>query len=234
MRRWHGIKVKKAPRNAKTFRGAFFSSAEFRGPRVITRGYRKTNVAAAVKPWPAGRNVMLIKMIITDVRAKAGWLYGETGRRAFIKALFTDGTFAMIVYRLMQSCRRRTLLRPAAMFWGKLNGWLGRCIIGRGANFGPGFVLIHSDGIVINTAVRGGSNVKLEHRVTIGAEKGVAPQLGDDVFVGAGAVIVGPVTIGNHTRIGANAVVTHDVPDGATAIGVPARIVRREEARNGN
>lgn len=168
---------------------------------------------------------MLIKLIITDVRAKAGWLYGKTGRRAFLKVLFTDGTFAMIVYRLMQSCHRRAWLRPAAMVWGKVNAWFGRCIIGRGADFGPGFVLIHSDGIVINTAVRGGSNVTLEHRVTIGAEKGAAPRLGDHVFVGAGAVIIGPVTVGSHTRTGANAVVTRDIPDGATAIGVPARII---------
>ncbi len=168
---------------------------------------------------------MLIKLITTDLHAKAACLYGETGRRALLKALFTDGTFAMIVYRVMQACRRYTLLRPAAMVWGKINVWFGRCIIGRDADFGPGFVLIHSDGIVINTAVRGGSNIKLEHRVTIGAEKGAAPKLGNDVFVGAGAVIIGPVTIGSNTRIGANAVVTRDVPDGATAVGVPARII---------
>ncbi len=177
---------------------------------------------------------MLIKLITTDLRAKAGWLYGETGGRALLKALFTDGTFAMIVYRLMQSCRRHTLLRSSAMVWGKINVWFGRCIIGRDADFGPGFVLIHSDGIVINTAVRGGSNIKLEHRVTIGAEKGAAPQLGNDVFVGVGAVIIGPVTIGNNTRIGANAVVNCDVPDGATAVGVPARIIRRKETAYGD
>jgi serine O-acetyltransferase len=47
--------------------------------------------------------------------------------------------------------------------------------------------------------------------------------LGDDIFVGAGAKIVGPVTIGSRARIGANAVVIADVPDGATAVGVPAR-----------
>jgi serine O-acetyltransferase len=67
--------------------------------------------------------------------------------------------------------------------------------------------------------------VVFEHQVTIGSEKGLAPVLGDDVFVGAGAKIIGGVRVGRGTRIGANAVVISDVPDGATAVGVPARMV---------
>jgi serine O-acetyltransferase len=86
-------------------------------------------------------------------------------------------------------------------------------------------VLIHSHGIVINGNVRGGSHVYLEHQVTIGAERRASPRLGDHVFVGAGAKIVGAVTIGSHCRIGANAVVISDIPDHATAVGVPARVV---------
>jgi serine O-acetyltransferase len=92
-------------------------------------------------------------------------------------------------------------------------------------------VLIHSYGVVINSAVRGGRDVKLEHLVTIGAERQAAPVLGDDVFVGAGAKIFGAVRVGSRTRIGANAVVNRDVPDDATAVGIPARIIAHAASR---
>ncbi len=160
----------------------------------------------------------------SDVAAKATWLYGSSDRRARLKALCTDGTFAMLVYRCMQAAHRHGLT-PLAMVFNKLNVVLGGCIIGRGADFGPRFVMIHSQGVVINAAVRGGEDVRLEHQVTIGAERGASPRLGDDVFVGAGAKIVGGVTIGSHVRIGANAVVVNDIPDHTTAVGIPARPV---------
>lgn len=160
----------------------------------------------------------------SDVAAKAEWLYGHAPRRNVVKALLTDGTFAMLMYRLMQASHRCRLV-PLAMLFNKLNAFFGRCIIGRGAQFGPGFVLIHSYGVVINGAVRGGCNLRIEHLVTIGADRGKSPTLGDAVFIGAGAKLIGPVRIGSHTRIGANAVVTHDVPDHCTAVGIPARLI---------
>jgi serine O-acetyltransferase len=130
----------------------------------------------------------------------------------------------MVLYRLMQWSGRRRLT-PLEMLFNKLNGVLCHCIIGRGAEFGPGFVLIHCGGVVINGSVRGGSGVYLEHQVTIGAERRQSPTLGDDVYVGAGAKIIGPVHVGDGARIGANAVVIQDVPAGRTAVGVPARVV---------
>src|SRR5262249_17380015 len=142
------------------------------------------------------------------------------------KVLLTDGTMAMILYRCMQWSRRYHLL-PLEVLFNKLNALLCNCIIGRGAIFGPGFVLIHATGVVINGTVRGGKAVYLEHRVTIGAENRQCPVLGDNVFVGAGARIIGPVAIGDRARIGANAVVVHDVPAYATVVGVPARVVRQ-------
>jgi serine O-acetyltransferase len=68
--------------------------------------------------------------------------------------------------------------------------------------------------------------------VTIGAERGLAPVLGDDVFVGAGARVLGGVRVGCRVRIGANAVVVADVPDGATVVGVPARVVKIRGSEN--
>ena len=65
------------------------------------------------------------------------------------------------------------------------------------------------------------------HQVTIGAEKSASPVLGDDIFLGAGAKILGAVTIGTGARVGANAVVVNDVPPHCTVVGIPAVVVRR-------
>ena len=97
----------------------------------------------------------LIRLIRSDILAKSEWVYGSASARNVLKALFADGTLAMISYRFMQASQRLHLV-PLAMMFNKLNGLFGGCIIGRNAQFGPGFVLIHSMGVVINTSVRGG------------------------------------------------------------------------------
>jgi serine O-acetyltransferase len=103
------------------------------------------------------------------------------------------------------------------------------CIIGRGAEFGAGFVLVHSTGVVINGQVRGGEHIYIEHQVTIGAERRQSPTLGNDVFIGAGAKVIGPIHIGDGARIGANAVVLSDVPAWSTVAGIPARVVKQRD-----
>jgi serine O-acetyltransferase len=168
-----------------------------------------------------------LALIASDVRRKALWCYESDSWQAMTKAALTDGTLAMVLYRLMQASRRHEI-GALEMLFNKLNV-LNGCIIGRGAEFGPGFVLVHSSGVVINGAVRGGDNVLIEHQVTIGAERRASPVIGNDVFVGAGARIVGPVTVGDGARIGANAVVVHDVPADTTVVGIPARPVRQRE-----
>jgi serine O-acetyltransferase len=167
----------------------------------------------------------LWQLIRSDLRRKALWCYESDRPAAVVKVLLTDGTAAMILYRLMQWARRWRLA-PLEMLFNKLNAVCNQCVIGRGAEFGPGFVLVHCNGVVINGQVRGGSGVIVEHQVTIGAERRQVPVLGDDVFLGAGAKVVGAVHVGDGARIGANAVVVHDVPARATAVGVPARVVR--------
>lgn len=100
------------------------------------------------------------------------------------------------------------------------------------ADIGGGLLLPHPQGIVIHPSVRIGVNCLLFHQTTLGVSGGKSglPILGGHVDVGAGAKILGPVTIGDHARIGANAVVLCDVPAGATAVGVPARIIVKPAA----
>jgi serine O-acetyltransferase len=169
--------------------------------------------------------IVLFHLIRSDVRRKALWCYQSDHWGAIIKTYLTDGTMAMIYYRLMQSARRLRLT-PLEMIFNKLNVICCNCVIGRGTEFGPGFVLIHSTGVVINGMVRGGANVYLYHQVTLGADRRGAPTLGTDVFIGAGAKVVGSVSIGDGSHIGANAVVVTDIPAHVTAVGIPARVVR--------
>jgi serine O-acetyltransferase len=171
----------------------------------------------------------MFRLILGDLRAKAGWCYGSSRARDVVKVLLSDGTMAMVIYRGMQWARRHRL-SPVEMGLNRLNAICCNCIIGRGAEFGPGFVLIHATGVVINGDVAGGSDVMIEHQVTIGAERRQAPRLGSHVFVGAGAKILGSVSVGDHARVGANAVVVEDVPAYCTVVGVPARVVRRRSS----
>lgn len=94
-------------------------------------------------------------------------------------------------------------------------------------NIEGGLFLPHATGIIVHPKTRIGPNCTLFQQVTLGsvADGGGLPHLVGDVMVGAGAKILGPVRIGAHARIGANAVVLQDVPDGASAVGIPARII---------
>jgi serine O-acetyltransferase len=172
----------------------------------------------------------LFRLILSDFTGKAEWCYESHGWKALVKVLLTDGTPAMVWYRLMQWSRRWRLF-PLELLFNRINTAFCGCVIGRGAEFGEGFVLIHSGGVVINGSVRGGDSIRIEHQVTIGAEKRASPVLGNDVFIGAGAKIIGSIRVGDGAKIGANAVVLQDVPDGATVVGIPAKVVRTAAMR---
>ncbi len=168
---------------------------------------------------PAG----LFRLLRADLRAKSIWYYGRCSPMLSLRMLFSDGGLCTALYRCM-SAFRRWHLGLLVFFVYKLNAFLTGAVIGRGADFGPGLVILHSVGTVINSSVRAGENTVIEGGVTIGAEKGRSPVLGNRVFVGAGARIIGDVEVGDAAKVGANAVVLDDVPPNATAVGVPARI----------
>ncbi len=166
-----------------------------------------------------------------DLRQKAEWYSLPPDKfRSRLRAFLSDGSTAQVLYRVMRFCQTHHL-KPLAMIVYRLNAFFGHVVIGRGAEIGPGFVILHSFGIVINSEVRAGTGLVIEHGVTIGAEKGRSPVLGDHVFIGAGAKIIGGVTVGSHVKIGANAVVTKDLPSGATAVGIPAKVIKIDGKR---
>ncbi len=95
------------------------------------------------------------------------------------------------------------------------------------AHIGGGLMIPHPTGVVIHPEAVIGPNCLLMQQTTLGVtQKPGAPRLGGHVDVGAGAKVLGTVVIGDHVRIGANAVVVNDLPDGATAVGIPAKIVQ--------
>lgn len=96
-----------------------------------------------------------------------------------------------------------------------------------GATIGRGLFIDHGMGVVIGETAEIGDNVTLYHGVTLGGtgkDKGKRhPTVGNNVLIGSGAKVLGPINIGDNAKIGANAVVLHDVPEGVTAVGLRAK-----------
>lgn len=165
-------------------------------------------------------------MLIDDMKAKAIWLYGSDSTSMVLRALCSDATLSLFLYRGMAFFTKFSVTKPLAFVFHKLNSILCGCVIGMNAKFGDRFIILHSVGIVINSAIVAGNDITLESGVVIGAEKGKSPKIGNRVFFGSGAKAVGGVSIGNDVIIGANAVVVKDVPDSVVVGGVPAKIIR--------
>ena len=125
-------------------------------------------------------------------------------------------------------------LRWLGRFVSHLARWLTGIEIHPGAVIGRRFFIDHGMGVVIGETAEIGDDCTLYHGVTLGGtswNKGKRhPTLGNGVVVGAGAKILGPIVVGDGAKIGSNAVVVKEVPAGATAIGIPARIVEATDA----
>ncbi|MDF5811082.1 serine O-acetyltransferase [Pseudomonas aeruginosa] len=112
--------------------------------------------------------------------------------------------------------------------------WMTGIEIHPGARIGRRFFIDHGMGIVIGETAEIGDDVTLYQGVTLGGttwNKGKRhPTLGNNVVVGAGAEVLGPFTVGEGAKVGSNAVVTKEVPPGATVVGIPGRIIMREDS----
>ena len=128
-------------------------------------------------------------------------------------------------------------LRWLARFTSHFGRFMTGIEIHPGATIGRRVFIDHGMGVVIGETAEIGDDCTLYHGVTLGGtswNKGKRhPTLEKGVVVGAGAKILGPITIGEGARIGSNAVVVKEVPAGATAIGIPARIIEAESVQNG-
>ncbi|WP_455376673.1 serine O-acetyltransferase [Kaarinaea lacus] len=143
------------------------------------------------------------------------------------------GVHAVLLHRLSHKLWNIGFKWLARML-STLGRWITGIEIHPGATIGRRFFIDHGMGVVIGETAEIGDDCTLYHGVTLGGtswEKGKRhPTLGNDVVVGAGAKVLGPIKIGDGARIGSNSVVVKDVPKGATVVGVPGRAVYAGEA----
>lgn len=148
--------------------------------------------------------------------------------------LLYSGLHALLWYRISHFFYRHHRFFLARMFsqWGRsLTG----IEIHPGAKIGRGLFIDHGMGVVIGETTEIGDDCTIYQGVTLGGtgkDKGKRhPTLGNNVLVGAGARVLGPFKVGDNSRIAAGAVVLEEVPPNSTAVGVPARIVRKDGVR---
>ena len=160
--------------------------------------------------------------MLDNLRADAARLRAGRGRLYWLEALLLDNGFqAVVCYRLARwfKARRIPFFGPAIARFGL---FLTGADLSPGAEIGPGLRISHGVGLVVGGCVKIGAGALLLHGVTLGAPSEERwremPTLGDRVFVGAGAAVLGAVTVGAGAVIAAGAVVTRDVPAGATVV----------------
>ncbi|WP_051953545.1 serine O-acetyltransferase [Methylocapsa aurea] len=159
----------------------------------------------------------------------------DPAARNALETLITyPGVHALIWHRIAHWLWGRGFRFP-----GRFLSWFGRAVsnvdIHPGATIGRRFFIDHGACVVIGETAIVGNDVTLYHGVTLGGVSWTPgqrhPTLEDGVLVGCGAKILGPITIGRGSRIGANSVVIEDVPPGVTVVGIPGRIVRNARER---
>lgn len=177
----------------------------------------------------------MLKTLAEDLRASV-----DAGRRTGLKfwiyllgrSLIAPQVHALVMFRIGSSLRG-TPFWPLAYFLKSMAiVWTGADIHPK-AQIGPGFVLAHGTGVTVGADVRAGRNLRVNTGTQIGAMRLTEPLdpsrptfIGDNVFVGAHAMILQDCHIGDGAVVGANAVVTKDVPPLAVVSGIPATVVR--------
>ncbi len=173
------------------------------------------------------------RLIGLDLAGYAAWLPrlrgSSSGLTRFMVVLFGTEMFgANLLYRV-QALLQGAGLRTLSLLLARCNRILFSVAIGPKVRIDGGLHLVHGH-VVIDGTTTLGKNTSIAPFVSIGLSNGSGvafdlrgPDIGDDVFIGTGAKLLGPIRVGHRVKIGANAVVLRDVPDDHTAIGVPAR-----------
>jgi serine O-acetyltransferase len=180
---------------------------------------------------PAGRVDGLFALIRQDIDCV---FQRDPAARTRIEVITTyPGVHAIVLHRLANRLWRRgwrylpRLVSYIARIWTSID-------IHPGATIGRRFFIDHGAGVVIGETAEVGDDVTLYHGVTLGGvswSRGKRhPTLGDQVIVGAGAKILGPIEVGRAARVGANSVVVSPVPAGKTVVGIPGKVVRSRTA----
>jgi len=149
-------------------------------------------------------------------------------------ALLYSGFHAVLAYRVSHRLYQNKHFFTARMISQGARFFTG-IEIHPGAKIGRGLFIDHGSGVVIGETAEIGDNCTLYQGVTLGGTgKHVGkrhPTLGNNVMVGSGAKVLGPFKVGDNTKIAANAVVLNEIPENATAVGIPARVVRRNNQK---
>lgn len=154
-------------------------------------------------------------------------------RTTFEVLLNYPGLHAIWIHRLSHRLWRANW-KLVARCISTFSRWLTGIEIHPGATLGRRFFIDHGMGVVIGETAEIGDDVTLYHGVTLGGTSWNAgkrhPTLEDNVVIGAGAQVLGPITIGKNGKVGSNSVVVKDLPENATAVGIPARIVSHKNS----
>ena len=154
--------------------------------------------------------------------------------KSAIEVLLYPSFWAVVNHRIAHSLYKKGLLVPAR-FVSQLSRFLTGIEIHPGATIGNRFFMDHGAGMVMGETAERGDNFMLYQGVPrggTGKQKNKRhPTVEDNVMIGAGTIVLGPVTIGANTKIGAGSVVTQDLPPNVTAVGSPVMIVRKDGVR---
>jgi|GEM_PF-423878 len=165
----------------------------------------------------------------SDIKARCIWYYGACRKGLLLRSLFLDGAFTVVLVRAVEKLSSSAVTRWVA----RLTAWFLKVfchvVMGCGASFGPGLVLLHPFGVFIHKTVKAGENLVMQNSITLGGEEDQGPRIGNNVFIGVGARVIGPVGLGDRCRIGANAVVMSPVNADHVAAGNPARQIPIEK-----
>jgi serine O-acetyltransferase len=160
--------------------------------------------------------------------------YDPAAKSTWEIALLYPGPKAVFFHRIAHALYRAELFF-LARFVAELSRWLTGIEIHPGAKLGRRLVIDHGMGVVIGETAEIGDDCILFHGVTLGGTKFDAvkrhPTLGSRVLIGTGAKILGPITLGDDCRVGANAVVTRSVSSGITVVGNPAEPIERSVSK---